>query len=591
MSLDFPLIFLLQANLDAETMAELEAQIPTLTYDANEAEIFLGRITQKKRALMELRKSGILDTEEVGPKSQQDPSSPRAKRRRLSSSAPTRDPDSESQDDGREKGRLLSSTGQGLGDTIKVVKLAWFTDSIKAGVVLPTEDFLIYEARKVTRSSVEQAEQHHSTSQEIMKRAMADARSSQVLPLKRHQAQASSPAPSLPQETTVEHDTDAELPPIPEYLHTTYACQRPTPVNCPNHGFVEELKKIRVVRTLKGDEIGVRSYSTMISALAAYPYTLSSAKEVARLPGCGQKSATLYREFRETGRLKEVTEADADPKISALKAFYDIYGVGESTAREFYNNGWRNIDDVVEHGWQTLSRVQQIGVKYYDDFQLRIPRSEVENIAGTVLEHAKRIDEGYKMTIVGGYRRGKEESGDVDVVLSHPDEAATHNFIDRIVQSLEAACFLKHILSQTSANTERRQMPVSWKGNVRGSGFDTLDKALVVWQNPRWSTGEAKNPNPHRRVDIIISPWKTVGCAVLGWSSGTTFQRDLRRYCKRERGLKFDSSGIRSRTDGTWVDLESGPDRQPAPDMLTAERRVFAGLGLEYRAPEERCTG
>ena len=28
-----------------------------------------------------------------------------------------------------------------------------------------------------------------------------------------------------------------------------------------------------------------------------------------------------------------------------------------------------------------------------------------------------------------------------------------------------------------------------------------------------------------------------------------------------------------------------------APDMLTAERRVFEGLGLEWRAPEERCTG
>jgi DNA polymerase IV len=27
-----------------------------------------------------------------------------------------------------------------------------------------------------------------------------------------------------------------------------------------------------------------------------------------------------------------------------------------------------------------------------------------------------------------------------------------------------------------------------------------------------------------------------------------------------------------------------------APDMLTAEKRVFEGLGLEWRDPEERCT-
>lgn len=78
---------------------------------------------------------------------------------------------------------------------------------------------------------------------------------------------------------------------------------------------------------------------------------------------------------------------------------------------------------------------------------------------------------------------------------------------------------------------------------------------------------------------------------MLGWSGGTTFQRDLRRYCKKETRLKFDSSGVRSRTDGSWVDLEDGASVGPAPDMETAEKRVFEGLGLVWRPPEERCTG
>lgn len=114
----------------------------------------------------------------------------------------------------------------------------------------------------------------------------------------------------------------------------------------------------------------------------------------------------------------------------------------------------------------------------------------------------------------------------------------------------------------------------------------------MVWQNPDFepTPSSPKNPNPHRRVDIIISPWKTVGCAVLGWSSETTFQRDLRRYCK-ERGLKFDSSGIRSReAPFNWVDLEDG-GRGPPESMEEAEKRVFEGLELEWRPPEERCTG
>ncbi len=313
--------------------------------------------------------------------------------------------------------------------------------------------------------------------------------------------------------------------------------------------------------------------------------------EVERLPGCGPKTALLYCEFTESGTLSEVKAAESDTEIATLRLFYEIFGVGATTAREFYLKGWRDLDDVVDYGWQTLSRVQQIGVKYYDDFQLKIPRDEVERIAGTILEHARTLQPGYEMTIVGGYRRGKVASGDVDVILSHRDETATRYFVDRIVQSLEQAKLIKHLLSHSHKNSERGQMPVSWKGNARGSGFDTLDKALVVWQDPDWSTGEETNPNPHRRVDIIISPWRTVGCAVLGWTSGTTFQRDLRRYCKAQRSLKFDSSGVRSRKDGSWVDMETSRDGQPAPDMLSAERRVFEALELEYRPPEERCTG
>jgi DNA polymerase IV len=141
---------------------------------------------------------------------------------------------------------------------------------------------------------------------------------------------------------------------------------------------------------------------------------------------------------------------------------------------------------------------------------------------------------------------------------------------------------------------------VIWKGNTgaRASGFDTLDKALVVWQDQRWPTRaedlekdpNAKNPAVLRRVDIIITPWKTAGCAVAGWSGGTTFQRDMRRYATKVRHLKFDSSGVRSRVDGHWVDLES-VDGKRAPDLVTAEKRVFAGLGLEWREPWERCTG
>jgi DNA polymerase IV len=609
-----PVIYLLSTHLRSEELHELEARIPTLTYDINEAELVVGKITQKKRALFELRNLK-LETEELPPTESLILPGQEARH-------DAADTDSDTASDGKVEDHVSVSDATrtaffGSPDSIKVVKLAWLTETLRSGNVEPLDGYLLYEGRKTSSGSGLQPKREapHAPApptpkvEEILNRAKADVgfgQTSQHHHFAPSQGSGSSwrrnrdfhearIKPPMLHQSTTEHDLDQHLPPIPDYLHTTYSCQRPTPLHPPNEPFIKELMKIRVHRTLEGDKIGVRAYSSSIATLSAYPYTLSSAQEVARLPGCGMKIALLYQEYKDTGQLSEVTEADADPRISVLKVFYEIWGVAETTAREFYNRGWRDLDDIVEYGWNTLTRVQQIGVKYYDEFLMKIPRDEVASISNIILEHANKIQPGFEMIIVGGYRRGKKESGDVDLVLSHRDKKATLGFVEKIVLSLEATKHITHTLILSTKNSERGQEPVAWKGNEKkaGTGFDTLDKALVVWQDPLWNPTEEvkKNPNPHRRVDIIIAPWKTAGCAVLGWTSGTTFQRDLRRYCKKERALKFDSSGVRSRVDGSWVDLESGPDGKPAPDMLTAEKRIFAGLGLEWREPWERCTG
>lgn len=598
MTLDFPVIYLLPTHLGSEELQALEEQMPTLTYDINEAEVILGKVFRKERALFELRRLK-LPTTEAEPTERSPSTSPRpAKRRRLS--APTQlalgssDVESDTCSEGEVQRRLVGPSTP-TDPTVKVVKLAWFTKSIEAGEVLPMDDYIVYEGRKIPTEKPKPRQ----AAEDILKRALQDAPSSPARPTSSYGSNhrgkttyATHPVvprkrPALLHQSTSEHDIDEHLPPIPAFLHTTYSCQRPTPIHPPNEAFIQELLKIRTARTLTGDKIGVRAYSSTIATVSAYPYEIKSPNEVARLPGCGAKISGLLKEFKETGFLAEAREDETDPKLAVLKQFYEIWGVGEGTAREFYNKGWRDIDDIIEYGWNSLIRVQQIGVKYYDEFLVKIPRKEVEHISNVILTHANKIRKGFDMVIVGGYRRGKKESGDVDVVLSHPEEDATAGFVEEIVLSLEKDKYITHTLTLSTKNTERGQVPVAWKGSmskVPGTGFDTLDKALVVWQEPGDKT------NLHRRVDIIISPWKTAGCAVLGWTSGTTFQRDLRRYCKKEKKLKFDSSGIRSRVDGSWVDLESDEKRNRAPDMLTAERRIFAGLGLEWRAPEERCT-
>ena len=538
---------------------------------------------------------------------------------------------------------IRSASPDSCNDVVRVIKLQWLQDAAQAPEPPTLDDYTIYlgiiakEAKLETpknglpvsisdlgsthrtspaldkdvfRVAVQKAQSDHSTrssgsKRDFLKHAMKSRfQGRSYVSSTQQQSQGTVNRPSLLHETTSEHDASPEPPAMPRWVRENkiYACERLTPQQSPNKGFIDLLKRIRFARILLLDEIAVRAYSTSIASISAYPVALTSCREILGLPGCNEKIAELFREYRGSGSLTAVEDINSDESLKVLELFYNIWGVGATTAREWYfDRGWRNLDDVVENGWESLTRVQKLGVKFYDDFLLRIPRSEVEYIASVITYYARKIiDDGIESIIVGGYRRGNPGSGDVDVILTHRDEAKTKNLIEPLNLALEHAGWITHILAQHETNSMRGQETLPYiSAHKKGGGFDTLDKTFLVWQDPLWPTKaqdlendpDAKNPNPHRRVDIIVSPWKTIGCAVCGWTSGTTFQRDLRRYAKHRKGWKFDSSGVRARGNGQWIDLEKGTNGERAETWQEAERRVFEGFGLEWREPTERCTG
>ncbi|KAF2836871.1 Nucleotidyltransferase [Patellaria atrata CBS 101060] len=705
-----PPVYVLSTHFTDEELKKAKESLvfrgAPLTDNVKDARIFFGRIASKTRAKLELRWKGIttedISKDEAKIESQEIGGELPTKRRRIDSGVPkvveqkddlTTDDETDSPSDKEismskhSKGAHEDSTTDNesipetveqasprtinptieihspmpesistvdvvsfdepdFKDVVKIVSIDWVDDLIKAGHLLPLDNYLVYQGRilpnvddiKKDRSSqimfrnskfdilpgsTQKMAERPVIAHGILERAQADAESTPPknrklnrafggrrfgksnIPFRKFDLSQASRAKLL-QQTTSEYEGDeSDIPEPPEWVkkNIIYACQRSTPAPAPNDDFINELKKIKLARVLLVDEIGVRAYSTSIASLAAYPYKITNYREIIQLPGCDLKIANLWIEWKNTGRIKEAEEAENEGDMPILKLFWEIWGVGATSAREFlYKNGWRELDDIVEFGWHTLSRVQQIGVKYYDEFLEGIPRAEVEEIGAIVKEHGVKVrDEGIELMIVGGYRRGKERAGDVDMIVSHRDLDKTANLVTHIVENLEKAGYITHTLLLSLHGTHRGQSTLAYRASTMvasgGMGFDTLDKALVVWQDPYWPTKKedlaknpkAKNPNVHRRVDIIVSPWRTVGCAITGWSGGTTFQRDLRRYAKNVKGWKFDSSGVRSRRTGEVVALE-GPNGVDG-SMEDAERAVFEGMALVYREPWERCTG
>lgn len=626
-----PPIFILPTHLTLDKLHQVEDSFVErggkLTYDISEASLVLGKVGQKKRAALELRSRGIWTEELPNAKTKENP----AKRRKTEQGTSAVNvgaevidlsTESESEEDG--VGRHLVQTANGKSDTVTLLSLEWLDRSITTGKALPRRPYVVYRGQKVTATCLPLPKPPtEKLPSQIIQRAKEDAmqKPAPVPPDRFHARRPKEPSdgpssqwqpPTLYRQTTSEHEETITPPPQPDWVRdqVLYACMRSAPLHPPNEDFISQLVKIRRIRELTLDQIGVRAYSTSIAALAAYPHVIQRPNEILALPGCEAKIAHLFAEFQRDGGCKHtdddgnVAAADAletDPVLRVLNEFYQIWGVGAKTARDFYyQRGWRDLDDIVKHGWDSLSRVQQIGVKFYDEFQAGVPRAESEAIADIVRRHANRVrpdaEHGVDCIIVGGYRRGKELSGDVDIVVSHRDDAVTRNLVVDIVASLEAEKYITHTLALHMTSSLREQQTVPFRGDETGKHFDTLDKALVVWQDPQFDTTDLtnddnvsrskKNPNPHRRVDIIISPWRTVGCAVLGWSGDTTFQRDIRRYAKKTRAWKFDSSGVRERTSGGQVvDLEHGGETWEEREKL-----VMQGLGIGWRPPEERCS-
>lgn len=233
--LQFPAIFVLPVHLQPDRLHELEERIPTITYNINEADVILGNISKPERALFELRRRKV-SFEPT--QSHLDSTGPDPKRRKVSEAQSERP-----------------------SNLLQIARLEWLSDSLEQKRVLPLDDYLILEVTKKTPAP-------GSRRTPVVSNSTIPGSAAERTP-------GSSPRkrPLLLQKSTSD---DSSLPPVPDFLHTAYSCQRPTPLEPPNSSFIDLLKKIRKQRILNGDQVGVRAYSTSIASLAAYPYLLQS---------------------------------------------------------------------------------------------------------------------------------------------------------------------------------------------------------------------------------------------------------------------------------------------------------------------------
>lgn len=99
--------------------------------------------------------------------------------------------------------------------------------------------------------------------------------------------------------------------------------------------------------------------------------------------------------------------------------------------------------------------------RYFADFLKRIPRDEMVQLQDVAFKHIKSTDPKLAAIVCGSYRRGAASSGDIDILLGHPDYVSSSgsstsspnskkkkpDFVKRVAAEMEKEGFVTDTLS------------------------------------------------------------------------------------------------------------------------------------------------
>lgn len=320
----------------------------------------------------------------------------------------------------------------------------------------------------------------------------------------------------------------------------------------PNWKTVDILTRLLEYYEQKHDQWRAQSYKKAINVLRRHPTKICTKKEAMKLSGIGASIGAKIEEIVETNGLKRLEESKQDEEVKILALFEGIWGVGKHTARKWYKQGLRTLEDVAQKA--TLTPNQQIGLDHYDDFQERMPRDEVTRHFLIVQEAAHELDPGVEAHIMGSYRRGATSSGDIDMIFTKKDATLE-----------ELQPFLKRLVNKLS-----------------DEGFLT---AALTGQTCKWyGCSKLKDIKQWRRIDFLLVPWAEKGAAFIYFTGNELFNRSIRLlagkkgYSLNQHGLY---AGVLRGKKGTKLndgDMVEGAD----------ERKIFELLGVPWWEPWER---
>jgi DNA polymerase/3'-5' exonuclease PolX len=201
--------------------------------------------------------------------------------------------------------------------------------------------------------------------------------------------------------------------------------------------------------------------------------------------------------------------------------------------------GINSIEDLRKKK-EYLNDKQKIGLQYYEELLQKIPHGEIVNHERHLKNFLKKTDKNAELTIAGSYRRNKEESGDIDVLLKCEKRETFTKFIKKLVNQ-------GYLVEELAL------------GNKKYNGICKLGRNGIG-----------------RRIDIMYTTPEEYPFAILYFTGSGEFNQMMRKLVN-DKGYTMNEYSIKH-----------SDTKQKVDHTFTVEKDIFDFLDMGYVEPWQR---
>lgn len=264
--------------------------------------------------------------------------------------------------------------------------------------------------------------------------------------------------------------------------------------------------------------------------------TLDELKKLEKVKYVGSKSIARIKEILTKGYLSEIESIKE--KHKSIDELTQIYSISSKKANELYKQGIKTIEDLKKY--PKLSDQQKISLKYYDKVVTKIPRLVMTEFDVYLQKLINQYDVNLIGVLCGSYRRGKDFSSDMDILITHRDlknKKDCKKYADIVVMLLKN--FLTDLLT------------VNYNNHVQAYA---KFKDYIV------------------RCDIIVVPIESFYTALMHFTGSNDFNMKMRKIAK-DKDMKLNEYHLSKNNKNL---------------KISSENDIFKFLGMEYIPPTKR---